>query len=436
MGQVELVVRRQGSFARTYARKRLLEQFADDADVREMFLEEARVAGLIRHANTVPVLDVGEDEVGPYLVMDFVAGIDVGTLVRERLRHGATVPIQVALDVARQAAEGLHAVHTARGANGQPLGLIHRDVTPSNILIGFDGCVRVTDFGVARSIDRVKRTRPGVLKGKAGYMTPEQLRFERLDSRSDLFSLGVVLYEMVAGTRLYGGGMENAAHRILREPAPDLGEARVDAPPELVDLCYRLLAKDPAVRPSSGRELARALEAIARDLEPIPLDEFLDAHFSRERASVSAMVDEALSVDPTVFTGEHPALPAQLPRARSPFAWAAVLAVVLLACVGAAFGWARLSAEPVVTPLPPAEAPLVQTAPTMEPLPQALARPVEPEVSTDPPEEATPSPISMRRERPRPTPSATDEPAPRERTPAPHPSPMSVSRMRAVWTDY
>ncbi len=365
MGQVELVVRRQGSFARAYARKRLLAHFAEDLEIRGMFLEEARVAGLIRHANTVPVLDVGEDEVGPYLVMDFIAGVDAGDFVRGCLRAGEQVPIAAALEIVRQAAEGLHAVHTARGAGGQALSLVHRDVTPGNILLGFDGCVRVADFGVARALDRVGQTRPGVLKGKAGYMSPEQLRFETLDHRSDLFSLGVVLFELLAGRRLYGGGMQVAAPRILREPPPDVAEFRAGAPPELVDLMYRLLAKDPAARPESARAVAEAVGAIAQAFDRVPLASLFDQHFQQTRADIAKMVDEALehtetrlapaaepsptdthlaaAAEPTSAAPEPP-LPAER---RSGVVWGIALGAVALIVAG----WMVLredGAEPVL----------------------------------------------------------------------------------------
>ena len=392
MGQVELVVRRKGAFARAYARKRLLAHFAAEPEISAMFLEEARVAGLIRHANTVPVLDVGEDEVGPFLVMDFIAGVDAAKLIGGLVTKLGAVPVEVAVEVARQAAEGLHAVHTVRGPTGEALGLIHRDVTPSNLLVGFDGCVRVTDFGVARALDRAARTQTGVLKGKAGYMSPEQLRFETIDRRSDLFSLGVVLYELLLGQRLYGGGMQKAAPRILREPAPDIGEHRPEVPDELVALLFRLLAKDPDARPADAREVARELDAIGRELPPAELAELLEEQFAEQGARTRQMIAEALEGvqvldDPTIVqepsaSHEVRASPrsdapteayAKTSSSRAPM-WVGGLVLLLIAGAGVTYALrADPAREPVLPPPPTANEPDAppETAPpatvTMEP---------------------------------------------------------------------
>ena len=146
--------------------------------------------------------------------------------------------------VLAQAARGLHAAHELVSAEGTPLGVVHRDISPKNLLIGFDGLVRVADFGIAKARDNVEQTRVGVLKGNVGYMAPEYLRFQELDGRSDLFALGVVLHETLTRERLYDGDDSAAiARRILDEPAPDIFEER-DVPPELAALLFELMAKD------------------------------------------------------------------------------------------------------------------------------------------------------------------------------------------------
>jgi len=180
-----------------------LRQKGDDPSVRRMFLEEGRIAGLVRHPHVVSVVDVGEDDAGPYLVMDFVEGVSLAEVVARTAARRQLVPMPIALRIATQVAEGLHAVHETAGPDGQPLQLIHRDISPQNVLIGFDGTARVSDFGIAKALGRATRTTTGVLKGKLGYLAPERLRFEEPDRRADLFSFGVVLFELLAGRRLY-----------------------------------------------------------------------------------------------------------------------------------------------------------------------------------------------------------------------------------------
>ena len=138
-----------------------------------MFLDEGRIAGLVRHPHVVSVVDVGEDEAGPYLVMDFVEGVSLAELIARAAARGEHVPMTVALRIAAQVAAGLHAVHETRGADGKLLQLIHRDVSPQNVLIAFDGTARVSDFGIAKALGRATRTTTGVLKGKVGYLAPD-----------------------------------------------------------------------------------------------------------------------------------------------------------------------------------------------------------------------------------------------------------------------
>ena len=300
LGQVDLVVRREGSFERLYAMKRPHAHLLADGAFLAMFLAEARVAGLLRHANVASVLDVGEDDEGPYLVMDYVEGISLRQLVRS-LGPGELLPVQVCLTIAAQVARGLHAAHDMSDHDGKRISLVHRDVSPANILLGFDGVVRVADFGIAKVLGAQSETTTGLLKGKIGYMSPEQLRFEAIDARSDLFALGVVLWEMLAGQRLFAMRTEPAevAQRILRAPPPDISEHRRDVPPDLERLLLDLLAKDPAHRPSSAREVADSLDAIAIDVAadqgPLTLEGWLAERFATERDEHTARVSAALA---------------------------------------------------------------------------------------------------------------------------------------------
>lgn len=299
MAEVSLVMRREGDFERIYALKRLLAPLQADEQVRAMFLDEARFAGLIRHSNVVSVVDVGEDAQGPYLVMDYVDGVGVDELLRAHAQSGTILPVQVAARLAAQIARGLHAAHELT-KDGERLGLVHRDVSPQNILLGFDGVARVTDFGIAKAASQTSRTATGIIKGKLGYLAPEQLRFEEPDRRSDLFALGVVLFELLAGRRLYKNtdGMDGV-RRILGEPPPDIQDDRPDVPPELVALLFRLLAKDRAQRPASALEVARVLEDVVAELAalegPVDLADYLQHHFGERRRQRQAMIDEGIA---------------------------------------------------------------------------------------------------------------------------------------------
>src|SRR6185312_16125138 len=253
---------------------------------------------LVRHPHVVSVVDVGEDDAGPYLVMDFVEGVSLADVVARTATRGTLVPMPIALRIAVQIAEGLHAVHETAGADGRPLQLIHRDISPQNVLIGFDGTARVTDFGIAKALGRATRTTTGVLKGKLGYLAPERLRFEEPDRRADLFSFGVVLFELLAARRLYDSGDDvEGPRRILHEPPPDLGDERDDADPELVELLFELLAKDPAARPADAGQVARRLERIlaatvATD-GPTDVGAYLVRLFAAERAALRQWLSHA-----------------------------------------------------------------------------------------------------------------------------------------------
>jgi len=298
---VELCVRREGRFLRWCARKRLHQQFRSDPSFRTMFMDEARLAGLVRHPNAVGVLDVGEDEDGPFLMMDFVEGVPLSRLIAEASEVGRSIPMQVIVRICGDAARGLHAAHEVRSESGVLLGLVHRDISPQNILVGFDGTVRVTDFGIAKALGNASRTSAGVLKGNMGYLSPEQLRFEEADRRSDFFSLGVTLYELLSGCRLYTNkdGFEGT-RRILTEPPPDIGEVRSDVPPELCELLFELLAKNRESRPATAAEIDGRLEGILAVLiaeeGSLTVSDYMSQHFDKamreQRATLAAYLQE------------------------------------------------------------------------------------------------------------------------------------------------
>ncbi len=348
MGSVELATRREGRFLRVYAVKRLSEALRDTESGRTMFMDEARIAGLLRHPNVVSVLDVGEDERGPYLVMDYVKGLDLAAILRGLRARGRKMPVDVAIRILADAAAGLHAAHELRGTKGEPLSLVHRDVSPHNVLIDFEGTVRLSDFGIAKAIGQIGRTSTGTLKGKLEYMAPEQLRFEPVDRRSDLFALGAIGFEMLTCKRLFAGESANeVARAVLGAEIPDIVAFRDDCPPALHGLLLEMLARDPERRPRSAADVKRRLEGILREWsrengEPRELSEFLAESFEEHRAQVetvyaSVLADaERAASSPGLRPTEGPsstARPEPTRRRRWPYAIAAGALVIITAAI-------------------------------------------------------------------------------------------------------
>lgn len=378
MGRVDVVVRRDGPFARLFAQKRLRPHLVDDESVRRMFLDEGRIAGLVRHPHVVSVVDVGEDDDGPYLVMDFVEGVSLADVVARSAARRELVPMPIALRIAWQIAEGLHAVHETAGPDGQPLQLIHRDISPQNVLIGFDGTARVTDFGIAKALGRATRTTTGVLKGKLGYLAPERLRFEEPDRRADLFSFGVVLFELLVGRRLYDGSDDvEGPRRILHEPPPDLGDERDDADPELVELLFELLAKEPAARPADAGQVARRLERMLAAAVAVHGAADVGAYLSRLFATERAALRQRLSRAPAA-ADVRPRRARRRPNWLLPGALAAGSALIAVLAIGAAPRALRRDDRP---------APASSPAPLPVPAAAGAA-----ETRPDPGAEAVPSP--------------------------------------------
>jgi serine/threonine-protein kinase len=190
-------------FARTVAIKRLHPHLAKDPDFVAMFLEEARLAARVRHPNVVATLDVVSDDGELFLVMEYVAGESLSRLVRKVREKGERIPPRYLVGIMSGALEGLHAAHEAKSEKNQPLGLVHRDVSPQNVHVGIDGVPRVLDFGIAKATNRVQETRTDQIKGKVAYMSPEQLAKGNIDRRADVYSASVVLWEALTGQRLF-----------------------------------------------------------------------------------------------------------------------------------------------------------------------------------------------------------------------------------------
>ncbi|HET6346597.1 MAG TPA: serine/threonine-protein kinase, partial [Myxococcota bacterium] len=192
-------------FERILAIKRILPNMADDEEFINMFIDEARIAVQLSHANVVPIYELGKFENQYYIAMEYVPGRDLRQVLDRFRKRDETLPIPAAAFITAKICEGLDYAHRKADASGRPMNLIHRDVSPQNILMSYEGAVKITDFGIVKAEDSASKTQAGVLKGKFGYMSPEQVRGLEIDRRSDIFAVGILLYEMVTGKRLFIG---------------------------------------------------------------------------------------------------------------------------------------------------------------------------------------------------------------------------------------
>lgn len=243
--------------------KVLYAELARDRTYREMFLDEAKIALSLAHPNIVRALGSGEDRGWCFQVYELLDGVDLAKLLGPLRRARVEVPIPVALWIGCQVAKALAYAHGARDAEGSPLGLVHRDVTPANIFVCHDGRVVVIDFGIARTKERLTRTQTGIIKGKLGYMAPEQLRGEPAAPSVDIFALGVVLWEMLALQRLFVGTSDlEVVNAIYAANVPPIEDLRDDVSLVLAKLVHSMLSPDVLERPCSMEEVWTQLEAL------------------------------------------------------------------------------------------------------------------------------------------------------------------------------
>jgi serine/threonine-protein kinase len=263
-------------FSRTVAIKRLHAQFAKDPEFAAMFLDEARLAGRIQHPNVVSTLDVVALDDELFLVMEYVQGESLSKLLGTVHRRSGQIPPKVVAAIMTGVLYGLHAAHEATDERGQPLHIVHRDVSPQNVIVGSDGTARVLDFGVAKAVGRIQSTREGEIKGKLAYMAPEQMKGGAMDRRTDIYGAAVVLWEALTARRLFDG--EHAGVVFTRVMAGDVAPpSRVmpGIPPALDEIVARGLALDPNVRYPTARAFAMDLEDRVGIASPRQVGEWL-----------------------------------------------------------------------------------------------------------------------------------------------------------------
>ena len=278
--------------------KRLLDKLAVDSEYVEMFLDEARINARLTHSNVVQVLELGQVEGKYFMAMEYVPGLSVSQVGKRATKTLGEVPQEVACGIVTQACAGLHYAHVKTMPDGSPLGIIHRDVSPQNLILTFEGLVKVLDFGIAKAHDRQSRTRTGLVKGKFSYMSPEQCLGQPLDPRSDVFALGIVLFELATARRLFKRGSTYDTYTAITTadvPAPRSLNPKIDAGVEAV--IVRALARQADDRFASAEEMQEALEQTMRRAgmraEAPELARFMTATFSAEEAEQRRLVLQA-----------------------------------------------------------------------------------------------------------------------------------------------
>ena len=283
-GMAEVYLARRAGprgFQKIVAVKRILPQLGRDPDFVAMFVDEARMCANLSHPNIVQVFDFGEHDEELYMAMEYVDGTTGARLIRAAASRGEELPLELSLHVALSVLRGLEYAHAARDEKGRPLNLVHRDVSPGNVLIDRSGAVKLTDFGIARASDFERRTDAGQLKGKLGYMSPAQVTGEELDARSDLFTVGIVLAEMVTLRPLFSGCRElDVLLRIRDADLSPLDRAGTHVPDDVKAVLLRALSRDKLLRYANATAFAEAIEEIIRrrrlQVGPARLAAFID----------------------------------------------------------------------------------------------------------------------------------------------------------------
>jgi serine/threonine-protein kinase len=332
-GMAEILLAREeseGAGSRYLVVKRILAEYEKDQTFVEMFLDEARVMMRLKHPNVCHVYKFGQQDGTHFIAMEWIYGASLGKLIR-RARKTGGIPVAMACKIVAMVAEALDHAHMAKASDGRPMGIVHRDVTPDNIMISYDGSVKLLDFGIAKAEARAHKTQAGVVKGKFAYMAPEQCRAKELDHRVDVFALGVCLYEALTGRPLYRRETEfETMEAIVRGPLPKLADRMKNPPPELEAIVRRCLAKSPDDRFSTAGELQEALDQFVASRGEVvtarKIKELMDKLFKEEQRR-GPMVDTTpfgssfhLQSDPSAYqlsTGDGDALP-DLPMPELP----------------------------------------------------------------------------------------------------------------------
>jgi serine/threonine-protein kinase len=282
-----------GGFRKYVVVKRILPDIRGSDQFVKMFLDEARITAALNHPNIAHVFDLGEENDGLYLAMEFIAGQNLNQVMEACALRKQQPPLGFIGAVARDVALALHYAHTFTDPRGHSLPVIHRDVAQKNIMVAYDGAVKLLDFGIAKARGSLGRTQVGTVKGTTGYMSPEQVVGQEIDGRSDVFALGVVMHELLTGKRLFAADTEEEEMRkILAQPIPRPAKIKASIPEELSDVVMRALARERADR-FNAKELARAIEAVLGKtlFDPDRTSLFMRELFAEKVTATQALLD-------------------------------------------------------------------------------------------------------------------------------------------------
>lgn len=304
-GMAEIHLARQTGiqgFERLAVVKRILPHLAKEKRFLEMFFDEARIAAQLNHPNIVQIYELGQQGEQYYIAMEYLEGESLAYLVHEARRTGQRLPPELAAGIVAQVCDGLGYAHHMLDENGQPLHIVHRDVSPQNIIVLFSGAVKLVDFGIAKAATQAHQTRVGTLKGKLAYMSPEQCRSQELDARSDVFSLGAVLWELLAHRRLFKRPDEaGVIHAIAYEPIPAIRAFHPEVPEALEAIALRALQRRPDERYPTASEMGEALHDFLRETSaaagPREIGVFASGVFAERARTKKKLLEEIRRAD-------------------------------------------------------------------------------------------------------------------------------------------
>jgi len=400
-------------FEKTVVIKKILPHWANDPEFIRMLVDEAKLSVMLDHPNVVDVMDLGSVDSTYYIAMAFVDGFDLKTLMNRVEEKGRKIPLDVACYIVMQTAAGLDYAHKKIGQDGKPLNIIHRDVSPHNILLSYNGEVKISDFGIAKAASKGSFTATGMLKGKFSYMSPEQTRGETLNHQSDIFPLGVVLYEMITGKKCFDGdtalailekirhcnlkpedlpaSIPEALRQILAKAmAGNLKDRYASAEAFQVDLAHFLAQYHPGFLP---KDLAAFLKEFKTDT-PAQAAAKNEPTVKKEAQNPLAAQSAETSVSfvPGYQAAQAPAAPAA-PKSTPAWLWILVIFFFFfgVASVGAYFVWTKVVQPKFASHLAPTPPPPVPVAPPAAPLPPPVAPPAAPSLPADPNAPAVPA---------------------------------------------
>ena len=295
-------------FEKVVAIKRILAHLAYDEEFINMFRDEARIVAKLSHPNIVQIYDLGKSNDSYFIAMEYIPGRNLSSVAKKARARGEKLPPQYIGRCVAQACEGLYYAHTRKDIDGRPLQIVHRDISPQNIIVSFSGAVKLVDFGIAKAATKIAHTRAGVLKGKYAYMSPEQIRGEEIDARSDLFATGIVLYELLCGRRPFEKDNSiQTLKAIVQEQHRDCRELNSDIPDALARIIDKALSKDPEDRYQNAQDMQVALEDFV-SASPVRVNniaisqwitELFQEELTREQAARSSFRGSARSSFPT-----------------------------------------------------------------------------------------------------------------------------------------